>query len=256
MTKRKMSYLDCILASTGYTLEYLKEHAVMDGKVIDHGEDGDCDCVDVADGNGDGLHFQCACSKWIRWAFPVRLIEEENDVNEVFFFGSTCINHWKVKCPDCKAIMPFEGVRQNTVDQCFRCMACDKTFFDRRRKEQKKERAKKKKPEYKDPEEQHFERFMTKETEEVSCHACLDTKISYWSDDVYGACLECCCIDCGELNAECTCRRREPTPPPPPTHRACVGCHMKNIPVEFPVHRIRCVPCYKAFMNRPKRLTM
>lgn len=246
MRKRKMSYLDCILASTGHTLAYLKEHAVMDGQVIDHGEGGNCRCVDTENGNGDGLHFQCACSKWIRWAYPVRLLEEE----EVFYFGSTCIDNWRTKCPDCKAVVPFEGVRTNTIDQSYRCIACDKTFFERRRKEQKKERAKKRQP----------PKPKRQPVEEWECDACRDTGVSYWSDDVYGACLECCCINCEEFDKNCKCRRTPlvVAPPPPPTHRACVDCKKNTIAIELPAHRIRCVPCYVAFKNQPvrKRLTM
>jgi hypothetical protein len=37
------------------------------------------------------------------------------------------------------------------------------------------------------------------------CHSCRNTGISYWSDGIYGACLECCCIDCGKRNCECCC---------------------------------------------------
>ncbi len=34
------------------------------------------------------------------------------------------------------------------------------------------------------------------------CDVCQDSGISYWSDGIYGNCLECCCIDCGK---NCTC---------------------------------------------------
>ena len=30
------------------------------------------------------------------------------------------------------------------------------------------------------------------------CYACGGSGISYWSDDIYGPCLECCCVDCWE----------------------------------------------------------
>ncbi len=35
------------------------------------------------------------------------------------------------------------------------------------------------------------------------CNSCGGSGISYWSDDIYGSCLECCCINCGKKN--CTC---------------------------------------------------
>lgn len=38
--------------------------------------------------------------------------------------------------------------------------------------------------------------------EDEVCVLCSDSGISYWSDGVYGNCLECCCIDCGK---NCTC---------------------------------------------------
>jgi hypothetical protein len=41
------------------------------------------------------------------------------------------------------------------------------------------------------------------------CGACGGSGESYWSDDCYGACFECCCIDCGKKNRECLCRKCE-----------------------------------------------
>lgn len=38
------------------------------------------------------------------------------------------------------------------------------------------------------------------------CIACGDSGISYWGDDYYGSCLECCCIDCGNKDKNCNCR--------------------------------------------------
>lgn len=35
------------------------------------------------------------------------------------------------------------------------------------------------------------------------CSACGGSGISYWSDDCYGSCLECGCIDSGDFNDEC-----------------------------------------------------
>lgn len=36
-----------------------------------------------------------------------------------------------------------------------------------------------------------------KSKKEDICYVCSGTGRSYWSDGIYGACLECCCIDCG-----------------------------------------------------------
>ena len=38
------------------------------------------------------------------------------------------------------------------------------------------------------------------------CEACHGTGESYWSDDCYGSCLECCCINCGNKHKNCSCR--------------------------------------------------
>ena len=38
------------------------------------------------------------------------------------------------------------------------------------------------------------------------CEVCYGTGKSYWGDDCYGSCLECCCIDCGNENKNCSCR--------------------------------------------------
>ena len=39
------------------------------------------------------------------------------------------------------------------------------------------------------------------------CGACHGTGESYWSDDCYGSCLECCCINCGNKHKNCNCRK-------------------------------------------------
>jgi hypothetical protein len=41
------------------------------------------------------------------------------------------------------------------------------------------------------------------------CGACGGSGESYWSDDCYGTCLECCCINCGKKDRECQCRQCE-----------------------------------------------
>ena len=38
------------------------------------------------------------------------------------------------------------------------------------------------------------------------CYACRGTGISYWSDDVYGSCLECCCMNCKKFIDKCKCK--------------------------------------------------
>ena len=37
------------------------------------------------------------------------------------------------------------------------------------------------------------------------CDACDDSGRSYWSDGIYGNCMMCCCIECGEKKKFCTC---------------------------------------------------
>lgn len=41
--------------------------------------------------------------------------------------------------------------------------------------------------------------------DKVDCDICNGSRRQYWSDDIYGICLECCCIDCKKLNKECRC---------------------------------------------------
>ena len=38
------------------------------------------------------------------------------------------------------------------------------------------------------------------------CYACAGSGRSYWSDDCYGSCLECCCINCTKFDDECECK--------------------------------------------------
>lgn len=131
-------YLMNIKVNTGYTLEELIREGVMDGQVKDHSQYGHCGCVDVLE---EGLHFKCACSHPIRWAYPV------NMRGETFYFGSTCIKHWMIRCPDCKNVNSFDKHIVNTIDQWYRCECCHEEFLRKRREKQKKERRKKKKEE-------------------------------------------------------------------------------------------------------------
>lgn len=43
------------------------------------------------------------------------------------------------------------------------------------------------------------------EVENEICCACFGSGTSYWSDDIYGSCLECCCINCEKFHMNCTC---------------------------------------------------
>lgn len=135
-------YLMSIKINTGYTLEELIREGVMDGQVIDHSPNGDCGCVDVSGtGMEEGLHFRCACTHPIRWAYPV------NMRGAIFYFGSTCIKHWWIRCPDCKNVNSFDKHIVNTIDQCYRCEGCHEGFLRKRREKQKEERDRKKKQE-------------------------------------------------------------------------------------------------------------
>ena len=39
------------------------------------------------------------------------------------------------------------------------------------------------------------------------CIACRGRGVSYWTDGIYGNCMECCCIDCGYPDEKCQCVR-------------------------------------------------
>jgi hypothetical protein len=38
------------------------------------------------------------------------------------------------------------------------------------------------------------------------CEICQGSGTSYWSDDYYGSCLECCCINCRKFHYDCECK--------------------------------------------------
>ena len=40
---------------------------------------------------------------------------------------------------------------------------------------------------------------------EIVCDICYGSGRRYWSDDCYGSCLECCCINCGKNDRYCEC---------------------------------------------------
>jgi hypothetical protein len=56
------------------------------------------------------------------------------------------------------------------------------------------------------------EQVATVATDKNDCYACNNTRISYWSDDIYGPCMECCCIDCEKLCSLCRCDRLKLAP--------------------------------------------
>jgi hypothetical protein len=152
-------YLDMILKNTGYTLGELIRGAVMSGKVVDHSMDGGCGCRDVSgnDVGGNGTHYYCSCSHPIRWAYEVTYVS----TGEKFDFGSTCIENWKIRCPDCDSVKEFDECRTNTIDQYYRCLKCDAVFFEKRREYKRQQRK-----EEKEREEAEMRKFLEKQVEE------------------------------------------------------------------------------------------
>lgn len=41
--------------------------------------------------------------------------------------------------------------------------------------------------------------------EKEMCDVCGGTGRSYWSDGIYGACIQCCCIECEKFDYKCSC---------------------------------------------------
>jgi hypothetical protein len=72
------------------------------------------------------------------------------------------------------------------IINCIRCEKCEECI------EKEKIQLKKKKDNFK--------------KDRSKCCACGGSGKSYWSDDCYGSCLECCCINCGEFDDECECK--------------------------------------------------
>lgn len=42
--------------------------------------------------------------------------------------------------------------------------------------------------------------------EDDICDSCHNSRISYWSDGIYGTCMDCSCINCGKLGKNCNCK--------------------------------------------------
>ena len=51
----------------------------------------------------------------------------------------------------------------------------------------------------------HFIHDFSKD-ENYHCYQCNGSRRHYWSDDIDGVCLQCCCIDCEKLNKDCRCK--------------------------------------------------
>jgi hypothetical protein len=54
--------------------------------------------------------------------------------------------------------------------------------------------------------EKKIKEYEKKIKNRSNCCACGGSGTSYWSDDCYGSCLECCCINCGEFDDDCECK--------------------------------------------------
>jgi hypothetical protein len=72
----------------------------------------------------------------------------------------------------------FEGNYNEMIKDIFECI--EKEYIQLKKEKDKKER--------------------------MECYSCGGSGTSYWSDDCYGSCFECCCINCGEFNEECQCK--------------------------------------------------
>ena len=84
----------------------------------------------------------------------------------------TCYNAKKATCIECHK--KFDN--KDKFTRCFDCASSSKKAFV---------------PKYKN-------NVIRKE-----CHECNDTLVSYWSDDVYGPCMQCCCINCEKKVCDC-----------------------------------------------------
>jgi hypothetical protein len=84
----------------------------------------------------------------------------------------TCYNAKKATCIECHK--KFDN--KDKFTRCFDCASSSKKAFV---------------PKYKN-------NVIRKD-----CHECNDTLVSYWSDDVYGPCMQCCCINCEKKVCDC-----------------------------------------------------
>ncbi len=219
-------YLGMIKKNTGYTLDELVRGGVMNGKVIDHSIEGDCSCLNVAgnDTRGDGTHYYCSCSHPIRWAYEVTY----QPTQETFDFGSTCIENWKIRCPDCASVKEFKECRINSVDQYYRCLECDAIFFKTRRELKKQRRAELKHEEECKELQRQIERIEQERIE-------YNEKVRQRQEE--------------RLRVA-----REKEEEEKKLNRKCVECNKYNIPKTLEAYRIRCGPCYSQF-TKPKRMT-
>jgi len=216
-----MSYLINILANTGYTLQELIHDGVMNGKMIDHSKYGDCLCVDVS-GCGidiEGLHYKCSCDHPIRYEYVVTM----KSTGESFPFGSTCIEHWKIRCPDCNSIKTFEECKTNTIDLWYRCGDCHNVFIDDRREKQKEERKRKKEEEKERIRIEEYKKIVEKREQEQKEE---EERQRRWKE---------------KLQKE---------------NRQCIDCKKYNISKTTPSFRIRCIPCYINYKNENKNNCM
>jgi len=220
-------YLDMILTNTGYTLDELIRGGVMSGKVVDHSINGDCGCRDASgnDMGGNGTHYYCSCSHPIRWAYEVTYVP----TGETFDFGSTCIENWKIRCPDCDSVKEFDECRTNTIDQYYRCLECDAVFFKTRRELKKQRREELKQEEERKERQRQIERMEQERIEyEEKARQRQEERLKI---------------------------AREKQEEEKKLNRRCVECGKFNIPKTLEAFRIRCLPCYSQF-SKPKRLTV
>ena len=199
----------------------------MSGKVVDHSMNGDCGCRDASgnDVGGNGTHYFCSCSHPIRWAYEVTYVP----TGEMFDFGSTCIENWKIRCPDCDSVKEFDECRTNTIDQYYRCLECDAVFFKTRRELKRQRREELKQEEERKERQRQIERMEQERIE-------YEEKARQRQEE--------------RLRVA-----REKQEEEKKLNRRCVECGKFNIPKTSEAFRIRCVPCYTQFA-KPKRLSV
>ena len=232
-------YLGMIRANTGYTLDELIRGGVMNGKVVDHSMNGDCGCKDASgnDVGGNGTHYFCSCSHPIRWAYEVTYVS----TGETFDFGSTCIENWKIRCPDCNSVKEFDECRTNTIDQYYRCLECDAVFFKTRRELNRQKREEEERQRQIKRMEQERQRQIERMEQERLIFEEQERLVFEEQER--------------QRKEERLRVEREKEEEQKKLNRKCVECEKFNIPKTLEAYRIRCLPCYTQ-STKSKRLTV
>jgi len=145
-------------------------------------------------------HFHEEGSKWTKLHKPIRILsqlkgdefdEEKYTLIAMENYGIDNVrggSYCKIELPQHEKDKARQTILSIT-DKCYKC--CKKGHFAE------------------DCDKDRCIKNEDSDSDDGTCCACGGSGVSYWSDGIYGSCMECSCINCGKKDRECLCRENK-----------------------------------------------